>query len=164
MPEDTAALWVRCINAYHHLHQAVTRAATEMARKIRVSFAHHVERDTRLIALGVDVTTKDAQIQELEARNGQLEAAVAQANDREFALLQHIQMVEGQLQQANDLVEVLNEQLPQNGQQQADPDDAPAAEAVDGDSDMDTEDDVPAPAHPPSPAGSGASVNDVDDF
>ena len=102
------------------------------------------------------MTTKDAQIQELEARNGQLEAAVAQANDRELALLQHVQEVEGQLQQANDLVEVLN--------QQADPEEAPAAEAEDGDSDMDTEDDVPAPAHPPSPAGSGASVNDVDDF
>ena len=156
MPEETSALWVRCINAYHHLYQAMTRTAMEMARRTRTSFTHHVERDVRLISLGVDVTTKDAQIQELEARNGQLEAVVAQANDRELALLQHIQEVEGQLQQANDMVEVLN--------QQADPEEVPAAEAEDGDSDMDTEDDVPAPAHPPSPAGSGASVNDVDDF
>lgn len=174
MPDQASALWVRCLNAYYQLHQSLARTTAEMARRTQRAFIHHVERDVRHLELQVEVTTQGDLIRQQEARIAELEEAVVGANAREVALHNQIHHLQGQLDQANDMLEMADEQfleieMQQNNNNNNDNEDGAAPGANPGEdedavSGMDTEDDMPPLPQPPSPAGSGASVNDLDDF
>lgn len=119
MSADASTLWVRCLNAYHRLHQALARATERLAHRTRVAYTRHIERDTRLLQMEVEVTTTRATIQEKNERIAELEANAAQANAREAELQQRLQEAEDELQAAHNMLDAADEQFLMIEQQQA---------------------------------------------
>ena len=112
----------------------------------------------------MDMTDKDTRIQDLERQLAELQIARNAGIDREALLEAQLENVQWDLEHANDMLAMIDEQQAQaEAQAQNEVEEDP--EEVEGVSEMDTEENMPPPVdRPHSPAGSIASVNDLDDF
>jgi len=165
MPTEAAYTFVRCMKVFDRLQALLSQALASMAGMMADSYAHHCERDIRLINQSMEMTVKDTRIADLEQQLAELQIARNAGIDRDALLEAQLEDAQWALGNANEMLALSNEHLAQMEQQGQNEEEEEDPEEVEGVSEMDTEENVPPPVdRPHSPAGSIASVNDLDDF
>ena len=86
MPIEAAYTFVRCMKAFDRLQTLLGQSLADMAGMMADSFAHHCERDVHLVEQSMEMTVKDARIEDLERQLVELQIARNAGIDREALL------------------------------------------------------------------------------
>jgi len=85
-PAETSYTLVRCLKAYNKLQALLQQTLDGLSKRVSDEFTHNCDLDIRLVEVSLEVTTKDARIQDLGRQLAELQLARNEGLHREAQL------------------------------------------------------------------------------